>query len=70
PFTATAGWGYLRLRREQYDAGQLEKWASDVLAQTWADAFVFFKHEASGTGPKLAREFEDIVKREKGKGKS
>src|SRR5581483_8990453 len=27
PFEATAGWGYLRLRRQDYDAEALSRWA-------------------------------------------
>jgi hypothetical protein len=27
----------------------------------WRDAFVYFKHEESGTGPALARELVDLV---------
>lgn len=53
----TADWGYLRLRREQYGAGELEQWAQRVLAQPWQDAFVFFKHEDAGAGPALAKAF-------------
>lgn len=61
PFRSTADWGYLRLRGVQYEPGQLEKWAADVLAQPWDRAFVFFKHEDEGTGPKLAAEFGALV---------
>ena len=52
PLEATAGWGYLRLRRQDYDdadAGRLGRRASG--AQGWDDAFVFFKHEDEGRGP-------------------
>lgn len=61
PFQSTADWGYLRLRQEQYEPGSLEKWAAKVLEQSWTDAFVFFKHEEEGTGPRLAAEFEKLV---------
>ena len=61
PFVSTADWGYLRLRQEHYEPGDLEKWAADVLAQPWTDAFVFFKHEEEGTGPKLAAEFARLT---------
>ena len=59
--TATATWGYLRLRREKYDARALRKWADLVGAQAWTDAYVFFKHEDAGTGPKLAAKFQALV---------
>lgn len=57
PFVATAGWGYLRLRRPAYDGAALRAWADRLRAQAWSDAFVFFKHEDEGAGPALAREF-------------
>ncbi len=57
PRVATAPWGYLRLRRPDYDTAALDDWAAWVRAQAWDDAFVFFKHEEAGTGPRLAAEF-------------
>ncbi len=42
---ATADWGYLRLRRSDYDDAALEAWRQRILAQPWQQAFVFFKHE-------------------------
>ncbi len=57
PLTATAGWGYLRLRRDGYDEADLAGWAERVGGQSWSEAFVFFKHEAEGTGPALAERF-------------
>ena len=63
PVVATAGWGYLRLRRAGYDAAALEHWARTVREQSWSDAFVFFKHEDAGTGPRLAAEFIATVQR-------
>ena len=63
PVVATADWGYLRLRRAGYDAAALESWARAVLGQAWRDAYVFFKHEDAGTGPRLAAEFIATVER-------
>lgn len=60
PFQATASWGYIRLRREAYTADELRTWRERIAAQTWGEAFVFFKHEDAGTGPRLARQFLDI----------
>jgi uncharacterized protein YecE (DUF72 family) len=54
---ATAAWGYLRLRREQYTAEELDAWAERVRAQDWRRAFAFFKHEDGATGPRLAMDF-------------
>ncbi len=61
PLVPTAGWGYLRLRRQDYTSADLERWAGRVAAQTWTDAYVFFKHEEAGTGPRLAKEFEGLI---------
>jgi uncharacterized protein YecE (DUF72 family) len=57
PLVATAGWGYLRLRRPDYGADELASWAQRVREQAWSDAFVYFKHEDEGKAPKLADEF-------------
>ena len=54
---STAGWGYLRLRRTAYDENDLADWMKRVEDQKWKDAFVFFKHEDEGIGPKLAAQF-------------
>lgn len=60
PFIATAPWGYLRLRREAYSVDELRQWRERIAAQEWDDAFVYFKHEDAGVGPRLAREFLDL----------
>ena len=54
---STAAWGYLRLRRVNYGEHDLAEWMKRVQDQKWEDAFVFFKHEDEGTGPKLAAQF-------------
>jgi uncharacterized protein YecE (DUF72 family) len=54
---STASWGYCRLRRTQYDAGEIERWARRVEEQKWSSAYVFFKHEDEGKGPQFARTF-------------
>jgi uncharacterized protein YecE (DUF72 family) len=53
----TADWGYLRLRRVNYNEDQLAEWLKRVREQNWKEVFVFFKHEDEGTGPKLAAQF-------------
>ena len=55
--TTTADWGYLRLRRTAYSDEDLKDWMRRVKDQKWKDAFVFFKHEDEGVGPKLAAQF-------------
>jgi len=57
----TADWGYLRLRRVNYSKDDLSEWAGRMKEQDWTTAFVFFKHEDEGTGPRLAAEFIDIA---------
>lgn len=54
PPVATAGWGYLRLRRPDYGEEELAAWADRVRSQAWDEAYVFFKHEDAGAGPRLA----------------
>lgn len=61
PFEPTADWGYLRLRRPDYDDADLQPWSDRVRAQGWRDAFVFFKHEDAGRGPVLARRFLELA---------
>ncbi len=61
PVVATAPYGYLRLRREVYEPGDLDRWARTVSDQEWEDAFVFFKHEDEGAGPALAERFVAIA---------
>jgi uncharacterized protein YecE (DUF72 family) len=57
PLAATAPWGYLRLRRQDYDEAAVAAWAEKVRGQSWDDAYVFFKHEDAGSGPRLAADF-------------
>ena len=66
PLVSTADFGYLRLRDEGYAKKDLEKWVSTVrdLGNSWRDAFIFFKHEESGIGPKLAQQFAALLQGE------
>ncbi len=61
PFVPTAGWGYLRLRRDNYDDEAMAGWVQRVLDTGWSEAFVFFKHEDEGAGPRMARQFLDLA---------
>jgi uncharacterized protein YecE (DUF72 family) len=57
PLVPTASWGYLRLRRYEYDAGALRDWASRILSQPWTSAYVYLKHEeGSPRGPGAAQQ--------------
>jgi uncharacterized protein YecE (DUF72 family) len=57
---ATANWGYLRLRRQDYDDAALLAWAQRIAEQPWSEAYVFFKHEDAGAGPRLAKRFLEL----------
>jgi uncharacterized protein YecE (DUF72 family) len=57
----TARFGYLRLRRTDYQPGDLAAWVARVRPLAWEEAYVFFKHEASG--PALAAEFAALARR-------
>ena len=63
PKNITADYGYLRLRREDYTAEDVKRWSEFVHEQgtNCSDAFVYFKHEESGIGPKLARQMIDLL---------
>ena len=59
PAIATADFGYLRLRAVEYTDDALRRWVAtiDTVGAGWRDAYVFFKHEDTGSGPALARRF-------------
>ena len=61
PFVSTAQWGYLRLRRPDYGDAELSAWVRRVREQPWQDAFVFFKHEDEGKGPRMAKRFIELA---------
>ncbi|MGH7323239.1 MAG: DUF72 domain-containing protein [Candidatus Rokuibacteriota bacterium] len=63
PVVPTADFGYLRLRDEGYHDADLHRWAGTVhdLGAGWREAYVFFKHEESGTGPAFAKRLEGLL---------
>jgi uncharacterized protein YecE (DUF72 family) len=61
PFVTTADWGYLRLRRPDYDDAALTEWAARMQTQPWRDCFVYFKHEDAGTGPRMASRLLELL---------
>lgn len=67
PKVATADWGYLRLRREDYTKADVERWAEYAREQKerWSDVFVYFKHEEAGIGPKLAKQMQELLAADK-----
>ncbi|MEO5753540.1 MAG: DUF72 domain-containing protein [Chthoniobacterales bacterium] len=63
PLVETADYGYLRLRREDYTSKDVARWTAFVRErQNWQETFVYFKHEESGMGPKLATEMVQQLK--------
>ncbi len=60
PSVATADFGYLRLRREDYTPAQLKHWAKWIEEQRprWSQAFIYFKHEERAVGPKFAQQMQ------------
>jgi uncharacterized protein YecE (DUF72 family) len=61
PLAATADWGYVRLRRPDYDDSDLAGWAERLDGLGWSRAFVFFKHEDEGAGPRMAGRFLELA---------
>jgi uncharacterized protein YecE (DUF72 family) len=61
PFVSTANWGYLRLRCADYTDADLKRWVKQIQKQKWSEAYVFFKHEDAGKGPKLAKRFLQLA---------
>lgn len=57
----TARLGYVRLRRPGYDDEALHRWARRISDAGWERAFVFFKHEDEGAGPRMAAMFRDVL---------
>ncbi len=56
----TSEWIYCRLRRPGYTREDLARWAGDIISRKWTSAFVFFKHEDEGAGPRMARDFREL----------
>ncbi|MBC7794497.1 MAG: DUF72 domain-containing protein [Clostridia bacterium] len=52
-----ATWGYLRLRKTDYATSDLREWSATIAARPWKEAYVFFKHEDSGSAPRFATQF-------------
>jgi uncharacterized protein YecE (DUF72 family) len=57
----TANWGYVRLRDDRYTDKRLRNWIQRIRAQKWRESYVFFKHESTGIGPKLAARFMKLA---------
>jgi uncharacterized protein YecE (DUF72 family) len=62
PFVKTADWGYLRLRRPEYSDADLKTWLNETRQHGWKDAYIFFRHEDEGTGPRFAQMLLELAK--------
>jgi uncharacterized protein YecE (DUF72 family) len=62
PLVRTADWAYVRLRRVAYDRTTLAAWLERLREQKLNEAFVFFKHEDAGTGPRLGKELLELAR--------
>jgi uncharacterized protein YecE (DUF72 family) len=58
--TSTANWGYLRLRRTNYEKKSLTDWHKKISGQNWKEGYIFFKHEEEGKGPEFAKKFIEL----------
>jgi len=58
PDVVTAGFAYVRLRREAYSAKELAAWRQrfDGWNKRGVDVYCYVKHEDAGKGPKYARQ--------------
>ena len=48
PLVATADFGYLRLRRMDYDPAGIAEWGARIAAQSWQSTYAYLKHEVLG----------------------
>jgi len=62
PTVVTADYGYLHLRREDYTSDDVARWAQFVREKeaNWQNAFIYFKHQEAGIGPKLAAQMIEL----------
>ena len=62
PMEAPPSWGtakaaYIRMRRDRYDNAALDGWVRRIREANPETVYVYFRHEDSGRGPKLAARF-------------
>jgi uncharacterized protein YecE (DUF72 family) len=65
PIIQTADFRYFRLRREDYTATDLKRWAKEVekAPRGKRETFVYFKHEETGVGPKFGAAMSKLLER-------
>lgn len=59
---STASWGYLRLRRLDYDEEDLADRMQRLIDRGWEEVWLFFKHEDEGRGPRFAARFLELLR--------
>ena len=62
PVLPTAPFGYLRLRRNAYTHDDLARWHNIATRQKWQEAFFFFRHEETASGPRFAMELLRLMR--------
>jgi uncharacterized protein YecE (DUF72 family) len=60
PFVATAGCGYVRLRRTHYDEADLRDWVERIAAQDLRCVYVYFMHEDEALGTRFALRLNEL----------
>ncbi|HET7766914.1 MAG TPA: DUF72 domain-containing protein [Burkholderiales bacterium] len=60
PVVATAGSGYLRLRRTHYEDAELGEWARRIAALNLERAYVYFMHEDDALGTVFAQKLLEL----------
>jgi uncharacterized protein YecE (DUF72 family) len=60
PLVATADWGYVRLRKDDYPDALVASWAARIRAQPWKEAFVYVKHD-EGNAPAVAERLTSAI---------
>jgi len=62
PSRSSGTLAYVRLRRPSYTNDDLKRWADRVRDKRFkSGAYVFFKHEDEGRGPKLGKRFQEAL---------
>ena len=62
PLVATAPFGYVRLRRDDYAAAALRRWATALRGvRGWRDVWVYLRHDDAGRAPARAQALLDAL---------
>ena len=61
PFEVTAPFGYLRLRRTDYDESALRAWIERIEGAGLGETFIYFRHEERATGPQFASLLQALI---------